>query len=139
MIIIQTHKKIKHFNQFVYDRLIRSINFNKIECSSCHSHSWTFHAYYDRHTDFFNRDIVIRILRVQCTDCGVTHAVLIQEMIPYSIADFSVICSSVNYSQFTYSSHRFFLIHKYHDIPLRYITLCWMNRRNHPCLFYFPT
>ena len=65
--------------------------------------------------------------------------VLIQEMIPYSIADFSVICSSVNYSQFTYSSHRFFLIHKYHDIPLRYITLCWMNRRNHPCLFYFPT
>ena len=139
MIIIQNNYKIKSFNQFIYDRLIRKVNFNSIECSQCLSHDWIFHAYYNRHVDFFNRDIVIRILRVQCNQCGVTHAVLIQEMIPYSIADFSFILSSIDSSLSTYSSHRFFLIHKYYQITLIYKSICWMNRRNHPCLFYSPT
>lgn len=139
MIIIQSNKKIKSFNQFIYDKLIRNINFNTIQCPDCHSHHWIFHAYYNRHVDFFNRDIVIRILRVQCSECGVTHAILIQGMIPYSITDFSIICSPIDDSHFSDSSHRFFLIHKYCGLTLIYKNLCWMSCRNHPCLFYSTT
>lgn len=76
--------KIK-INQKIY-KIIRKIDFNSIQCSSnCAHHHWHFHAYYVRFFDFFNRSVKIRILRARCSHCGKTHAVLVKDMIPYSI------------------------------------------------------
>ena len=57
----------------------------------CHSNGLIIHAYYDRHVDIFDRNHTIRILRLKCPSCNSTHAVLIEDTIPYSIVSFDII------------------------------------------------
>lgn len=139
MIIIKTHKKIKSLNQYSYNKIIKSINFDDLECSSCHNCSWHFHAYYNRHVDFFNRKHTIRILRLKCNCCHITHAVLIQDIIPYSIADYDLIVDLINDHDTSCSSHVSFLKRKY-PLPINdYECVCLMNSRNHVCIFHHTT
>ena len=72
-------------------KIISSLNFNNLQCPNCHSNGLIIHAYYERHVDIFDRNHTIRILRLKCPSCNSTHAVLIEDMVPYSVVSFNII------------------------------------------------
>lgn len=83
--IILRHTNI-NFNinfQKEYHKLLSNINLSKIECS-CRHHDWTTHCQYKRYIDFFGLKLRIKINRIRCLHCGKTHAILIENIIPYS-------------------------------------------------------
>ena len=91
MIIIKLPIKIKYISQIQYNKIISSLNFNNLQCPNCHSNGLIIHAYYERHVDIFDRNHTIRILRLKCPSCNSTHAVLIEDMVPYSVVSFNII------------------------------------------------
>lgn len=76
----------------------------------CHSSGLIIHAYYDRHVDIFDRNHTIRILRLKCSSCNSTHAVLIEDTVPYSIVSFDIIIDVLKNKDFLSSSHVSFII-----------------------------
>ncbi len=76
----------------------------------CHSNGLIIHAYYDRHVDIFDRNHTIRILRLKCPSCNSTHAVLIEDTIPYSIVSFDIIIDVLKNKDFLSYSHVSFII-----------------------------
>lgn len=84
----------KNFNTFdqknnriqsLYDNFIhRDVDFSIVTCSCGHDHCLTRHAYYTRTVKTMFGSFRIRILRVKCSLCNVTHAVMISCIIPYS-------------------------------------------------------
>lgn len=84
MITIRTNK-INTFNQNSYNKLIYCIQFNCITCSCGHSATLIKHGYYNRYLKV-SAGIKERlsILRVKCSFCGKTHAVLPDIIVPYS-------------------------------------------------------
>lgn len=139
MIIIKSNKKIKSINQFNYNQIINSINFRLIHCPNCQLSDWSTHAYYSRHVDFFNRRHLVRILRVICNGCGQTHAVLVEDMIPYSITSYSLIIDIVFKRDSSHDSLDFFIIHKYQNAIFDYERTCLMNSRFQNRLLHFST
>lgn len=78
-------EKIKTFNQTSYDFLLDSININQLQCSCGHYGTLTRHAYYKRNfkaPDGINVEVMV--LRVKCSHCGKTHAILPDCVVPYS-------------------------------------------------------
>lgn len=136
MIIAKLNKKIKYLSQYSYNNIINSINFDEIECSQCHCHSWHFHSSYERYVDFFNRTHRIYVTRIRCYCCKKTHAILVEDMIPYSCADHELIVDIINDADYTFSSHVSFIKKKYLDIhAFSYDFLCVFNSRNNICIF----
>lgn len=65
-------------------------------CPSCQArHSLTRHGFYTRNICYFNlgniEECKIKILRLICSSCGVTHAILPSDIIPYVIFTFSCV------------------------------------------------
>ena len=130
MIIIKLTRKIKYISQNQYNKIIRSLDFDSLDCPKCHYHGLIVHAYYNRHIDIFNRKHTIRVLRLICPSCKSTHAVLIQDMIPYSIASFDLIVDILSNNDSTYSSHLYFFKLKYLSSSFDYVLFCKFNLRN---------
>jgi len=68
------------------------------ECPICHSHHrWERHGIYSRFlilpADGLFREELMDILRLRCTSCGHTHAILPADVIPYCIYSVSAILS----------------------------------------------
>ena len=91
MIIIKLSNKIKYISQIQYNKIVFSLDFNHLQCPNCHSNGLIIHTYYDRRVDIFDRNHTIRILRLKCPSSNSTHAVLIEDMVPYSIVSFDTI------------------------------------------------
>ena len=91
MIIIKLSSKIKHITENQYKNIIQSLNFDELSCPKCNSKGLRVHASYSRYVDFFKRSHKITIQRLRCPECGSIHAVLIEDMIPYSIASYDLI------------------------------------------------
>lgn len=84
MITLITNK-IKTFNQISYNNLINSTNLNQITCSCGHSGCLIKHAYYSRKLKINGGiKLTLSILRVKCSVCGKTHAILPDIIVPYS-------------------------------------------------------
>ena len=142
MIILTLKKKInafsKYFNkssfQKTYSSLVSSIDFSKIVCP-CSSNSWDIHAYYDRNISFCGEKIKVRILRIKCRHCGKTHAVLIEDMIPYSsfsgedFLNMSIDNSSMSYRDVSYYRSKFssFSVNKYNNFIFRWAGLSLLH------------
>ena len=140
MIIIKLSNKIKYISQIQYNKIISSLNFNNLQCPNCHSNGLTIHAYYDRHVDIFDRNHTIRILRLKCPSCNSTHAVLIEDMVPYSIVSFDIIVDVLKNNDFLLSSHVSFIKNKYLSFIIDYISFCRLNvRNNYFSFFQFTT
>lgn len=136
MIITNIPNKIK-LNQHSYNRIVNNIDFHSITCHHCSHNDWSFHSSYLRYVDFLSRRFKIRISRVICNHCNITHAILIQDMIPFSCLSFSDIVTTISsqYSAYTSPSHFHLLKAKYSPpIPLHYYSLCLFNSRNLPIL-----
>lgn len=71
--------------QSVYDDFINNeIDFFKLKCPCGHTGHLTRHAYYTRTVRTVRGIIRIKILRVICSICKKTHAVMMHHIIPYS-------------------------------------------------------
>ena len=83
--ITLTVKDCNSFSQNFYDSVIASLQFHQLTCSCGHSACLSIHAYYMRKAKAPDGSVhTLRILRVKCSECGTTHAVLLSSMVPYS-------------------------------------------------------
>ena len=140
MIIIKLSSKINIISENKYKKIIKSLNFNELTCPGCDSKGLVVHAYYDRYIDIFDRSHKVRILRLRCPSCGSTHAVLIDDMIPYSISSYNVIVEVIADIDFLVSSQNAFLKDKYLYYFFDYDSFCEMNKRkNHYVLVQLTT
>ena len=77
----------KEMNNIVNDIYIKEtskIDYNKTLCNKCKSiGQFEIKGYYTRTIIINNNSLRIRILRMKCTKCGKTHAVLFLDFIPY--------------------------------------------------------
>jgi ribosomal protein S27AE len=76
-----------------YFEIIGSSNLSKYDCPKCGAKaSMTRHAYYERNVISIINAVMIytilKILRVKCTSCGSTHAILPSDIIPYKQFDY---------------------------------------------------
>ena len=67
-----------------YDKTIATLQFHQLTCSCDHSGCLTIHGYYDRSVKSEDGSIRLHICRVQCGNCGTTHALLLSSLVPYS-------------------------------------------------------
>ena len=130
MIIIKLSSKIKHITENQYKKIIQSLNYHELSCPKCNSKGLHAHASYSRYVDIFKRSHKVTIQRLRCPECGSTHAVLVEDMIPYSIASFNVIIEVIADIDFLESSHVAFLIEKYLSYFFDYVFFCKLNTRN---------
>lgn len=90
--------KINSLNQNSYDLLINSININQLKCSCGHYGTLTRHACYSRSIKLSGGiQAVLNIVRVKCSHCGKTHALIPAQIVPYSqilLNDHISICSN---------------------------------------------
>ena len=77
-------KKNNTLSQEFYDSIVDGINFSSVHCTCGHCGCLTRHAYYYRIVRFKSSVVVLKILRVKCSQCGKTHAVLLSSIVPYS-------------------------------------------------------
>ena len=85
MMITVYSNKIKTFSQDNYNKLVNSININQITCSCGHCGCLTKHAYYTRSLKISGGiKLSLSILRIKCSLCGKTHAILPSGVVPYS-------------------------------------------------------
>lgn len=80
----------------------------------------------------------IRILRVICLTCDKTHAILIQDMVPFSIMSFDYIIPVLihAYPDIVSSAHFFYLKYKYpNPFKFSYKSFCLRNQRNCSLIF----
>ena len=84
------HDQIEELTQEKYDQLISKLfNGQKlIKSPCCEGGVLEKHGYYERGYKALNgrEEIRLKILRVRCSACGKTHAILLMEMIPYARA-----------------------------------------------------
>ena len=90
-----------HISQNIYDSFIHTMRLHQLTCSCGHSSCLTIHGYYRRNIRDEHSSSILRILRLRCSECGATHAILLSSIVPYSQISFSV---QVNIAE-KYDSH----------------------------------
>ena len=83
MITIET-ENYNYISQDFYDNIIDSIDLNQISCTCGLSGSLIFYGSYKRKVQLQDSVIVLTIVRVRCSACGHTHALLLSSIVPYS-------------------------------------------------------
>ena len=83
-------KDCNHISQTIYDSVLKDLQLHQLKCSCGHSACLTIHGYYRRHIRDEYSSSILRILRVKCSECGVTHAILPSSIVPYSCFSLSV-------------------------------------------------
>lgn len=79
--------KAENYNlisQDFYDKTIDSLDLNLISCTCGHSGCLIRHGSYKRNVQLKDEVITLTIVRVYCTACGHTHALLLSSLVPYS-------------------------------------------------------
>lgn len=71
-------------SQDFYDKTISNLPFHQLTCSCGHSGCLTIHGYYYRSIKSEVSVVRLHICRVKCSLCGVTHAILLSSIVPYS-------------------------------------------------------
>lgn len=72
------------FTQEFYNSVISSLQLHTLKCSCGHSGCLICHAYYSRRVITPTGKKPLNILRVKCSECARTHALLLSSMVPYS-------------------------------------------------------
>lgn len=99
VICFKPNKMIIDFNinyNNYFENILNNKHFFNYTCPVCgNNHSWNRHGSYNRNltilkdSSFF--DTTIEILRLKCTSCNSTHAILPNDIIPYRIYSLSSI------------------------------------------------
>lgn len=85
MMITINSNKINTLNQKTYNKFLNSIDFNRLSCSCGHSACLIKHGYYTRSIKSTStQKVTLTLLRVKCSICGKTHAIVPINIVPYS-------------------------------------------------------
>ena len=79
--------KAENYNlisQDFYNKTIDSLDLNLISCTCGHSGCLIRYGSYKRNVQLKDEMITLTIVRVYCTTCGHTHALLLSSLVPYS-------------------------------------------------------
>ena len=77
---IDSESKLQDF----YDATVNDINRFAIGCVNSCSGNHIIHGYYFRRVKLPFGFFRLRIMRLKCKDCGVTHAILLSDLVPYT-------------------------------------------------------
>lgn len=128
MIIIFFKKKVKCFHQHSYNNLIYSLNINDLSCPNCKSCGFFHHhGTYKRSVIIHGEPEPINIIRLKCTACNSTHALLLAGMVPYS-RNIYLIIVEFNLAIISLSTNLF-----------NYVHTCFDRVRSFRCVFFYPT
>lgn len=73
----------KPISQKYYNFLINQLQIHQLKCSCGIAGCLTVHGYYKRYVKGTDVPILLRVLRLRCSSCGKTHAVLLSTIVPY--------------------------------------------------------
>lgn len=76
--------------QSFYDDVINSLQLHQLRCSCGHSGCLSVHGYYRRHVHTADSSCHLSVMRVKCSECSATHAILLSSIVPYSQISLSV-------------------------------------------------
>ena len=74
----------KGINAKIYGEITANLPLYQLHCSCGHAGCLVRHGYYRRRLKTRHDTIVLHILRVKCKECGRTHAILPELVVPYS-------------------------------------------------------
>ena len=94
MITIKT-ENYNLISQDFYNKTIHSLDFTLITCTCGHSGCLIRHGSYKRNVQLKDRILTLSIVRVYCTVCSHTHALLLSSMVPYSQIPLNVQIASI--------------------------------------------
>lgn len=83
MITIKT-ENYNLISQDFYNKTIDSLDLNLIPCTCGHSGCLIRYGSYNRNVQLKDEVITLTLVRVYCTICGHTHALLLSSLVPYS-------------------------------------------------------
>ena len=83
MITIKT-ENYNLISQDFYNKTIDSLDLNLISCTCGHSGFLIRYGSYKRNVQLKDKMVSLTIVRVYCTACGHTHALLLSSLVPYS-------------------------------------------------------
>ena len=83
MITIKT-ENYNLISQDFYNETIASLNLTRISCTCGHSGCLIRYGSYKRNVQLKDDVITLTVIRVYCTVCGHTHALLLSSLVPYS-------------------------------------------------------
>jgi hypothetical protein len=72
------------FSQSFYDSITSNLQWHQVRCSCGHAGCLTIHGYYYRSVHSRSGSYLLRILRMKCSECGRTHAILLSSFVPYN-------------------------------------------------------
>ena len=91
--------KAENYNlisQDFYNITIDSLDLNLITCTCGHSGCLIRYGFYKRNVQLKDELITLTIVRVYCTACGHTHALLLSSLVPYSQIPLNVQISAIH-------------------------------------------
>lgn len=71
------------FSQKFYDSVLLRLQLHRLQCTCGHSGCLGRHGRYTRSVITEDGKVSLRILRLRCSDCGKTHAILPASIVPY--------------------------------------------------------
>jgi hypothetical protein len=77
-------KGFKGITPEIYGKVTANLPLYRLRCSCGHAGCLVRHGYYSRRLKTRQGTIILRILRVKCRECGRTHAILPEIVVPYS-------------------------------------------------------
>ena len=83
MITIKT-ENYNLISQDFYNKTIDSLDLNLISCTCGHSGCLIRYGSYKRNIQMKDEILTLTVVRVYCTACGHTHALLLSSLVPYS-------------------------------------------------------
>ena len=142
MIIAKSSKYFKYLNSNTYNLIVSKICFDSMPCPTCKQCSLIHHGRYQRSFCSGSYTSKINVLRVICSYCKVSHAVLLHPMVPFSSLSVEVFIDIIFKRNQQYELDRSHFIHyqkKFSNLDnLNYTDICLFQSRNKP-LSYFPT
>lgn len=83
-------------SQEEYDEIVNSLQIHQLTCSCGRSACMHIHGYYVRYICLPDGKSPLRIMRVMCSECSATHAILLTSIVPYSQISFRDQCCIVS-------------------------------------------
>lgn len=72
-------------SQKIYDDVVDSLDIRLLQCPSCGHHGFlVYHGSYRRTIRTAGASLRLSVIRVKCSNCGHTHAILLSSIVPYS-------------------------------------------------------
>ena len=126
------------------EKILNNYDFFNYECPKCGArHSLIRHGIYERNISFIKEDNIsnekIEILRLKCTSCNSTHAILPNDVVPYCIYSYSFMMKVI--MDFAIDKERVLSIANKYNISFQliYSFISRLNKFLKDCVYVFRT